>query len=44
VAGRVGKQIENDEIVDAAMNDQPFGIMRPIFPNAKDTGRGFPPA
>jgi len=36
---RVGKEIEDDEIVDAAKDDEPFGIDRPIFADAEDARR-----
>ena len=37
VAGRIRKQIDDDEVVSSSKNDQPLRIVASIFTKAKDT-------
>src|SRR5262249_51410778 len=43
MAGRIGEQIQNNEVMSASENDQPFGVVTGVLLDAKDTSGGFPP-
>ena len=40
MAGRIGEQIQNDEIFDSSVHDQPFRIPGSVIPYAKDASGG----